>query len=167
MPPMGLANQTEVGPGAESDDRVRLQGSGVPKLTPPSGRSRRLVLGPGDRVTLERWARSRTLAARLVLRARIVASLSEGQSVAVTAVRLRTTRATVRLWRHRYVTEGLESLTRDRAGRGRKPLPTRDTIVCGESHESHGPIRALARSLEVSPSTVSRWRRARRDRQGS
>jgi transposase-like protein len=166
MPPIAAADQTEVSFGAEYGGQALHAGSPVPKLTSPSRRSRGLVVATEHLPALERWARSRTLPARLVLRARIVLLLAARRSVAVTATRLHTTPATVRLWRNRYVSEGLDALTRDRAGRGRKPLSMRDAIV-GDASENNRSVRSLARSLGVSPSTISRWRRARRERQGS
>lgn len=166
MQPTDATSQTEVRPSAEYLSNALGAPRCVPKLTSRSNRSAGLTVLPEHLETLRRWARSRTLPARLVLRARVVLSLAAGWDVAVAASRLHTTPATIRLWRHRYATEGLESLTRDRAGRGRKPLPIRDAVIGAESRAG-GPVRSEAKSLGVSPSTISRWRRARRDRQGS
>jgi transposase len=67
-----------------------------------------------------RLAHSRTAQARTVERAQVVAAALEGQTVEAIAVRLRLTRNTVYLWRHRFEERGVAGLTdRGRSGRPR------------------------------------------------
>jgi transposase len=80
------------------------------------------LLQPDDRSTLEAWVRARTTPQRTALRSRIVLLLDEGHSAREVARRLGVSRHTVDLWRARFIQEGCESLTRDRPGRGRRPV---------------------------------------------
>jgi hypothetical protein len=73
-----------------------------------------------DRVTLDRWARTRTAPQRVVLRSRIVLLLADGLSAREAARHLRISRHTVDLWRGRFLAGGCDALLRDRPGRGRK-----------------------------------------------
>jgi transposase-like protein len=119
-----------------------------------------VVVTGDDRRTLERWARSRTLPLRVIARARIVLALASGLTVTETVRRLETSPVTVRLWRRRYQELGPAGLLRDRPGRGRKPSVD-PTVWADLAHQASipGGGRALAASLGLSPSTVSRWRR--------
>jgi hypothetical protein len=89
-------------------------------VVPNSPAGGALVLPREDRETLERWIRMPTAAQRLVLRSRIVLMLADGCAAREVARRLGVSRPTVALWRRRYSQEGLDALTRDRPGRGRK-----------------------------------------------
>jgi transposase len=116
-----------------------------------------------DRRRIEQWARSRTLASRVVVRSRIVLMLADGHGVKAVAHALGVSVATVRLWRKRAQVLGIDALLRDAAGRGRKPSldkPTRDALR-RQHAQGHDPmtVRARARELGVSAATVSRWRR--------
>lgn len=73
-----------------------------------------------DRVTLARWAASKTLPARVVLRSRILLALAAGQSARGVAGDLGVNRHTVDLWRQRFLEGGCEAVQRDKPGRGRK-----------------------------------------------
>lgn len=72
------------------------------------------------RDTLERWARQRTAEYRIVRRSRILLLLVDGMSAREVARVLLTTRHTVDLWRRRFEAEGVESILKDRPGRGRR-----------------------------------------------
>jgi transposase len=127
-----------------------------------STRSAPLVLTPDDRALLDRWARSRTLAARVVLRSRIVLAVADGLPLSAAAQTLTTTVRTVRLWVGRYRRLGPCSLLTDAAGRGRKPALSaeqRSMLLTGDGDRTQVSTRALARTLGVSASTISRWRR--------
>lgn len=122
-----------------------------------------LRISQHDRALLARWSRSRTLAARVVLRSRIVLMLADGYGVKAVAERLGVAPATVRLWRRRFGASGPEGLLRDAAGRGRKPLldsETRRRLREESGVGADAPLRERARALGVSVSTVSRWRRS-------
>lgn len=122
------------------------------------------VVRPDDRDLLHAWARSRTLATRLVLRSRIILLLADGQGVRAVARSLRISETTVRLWRDRFHRHGPEALLNDAPGRGRKPvLPesARDALRVhrGDVDSETMTVRQRARELGVSPATVSRWSR--------
>ena len=123
-----------------------------------------LFIGREDRDLLHAWARSRTLATRLVLRSRIVLLLAEGQRVSVIARSLGISESTVRLWRNRFHTQGRQGLLHDAPGRGRKPVlsaAARDALRVGQDKD-WVTVRQQARELGVSPATVSRWRRRKK-----
>lgn len=121
-----------------------------------------LEISPHDRSLLVKWSKSRTLAARVVLRSRIVLMLAHGQGVGAVADAVGVAHGTVRLWERRFRESGPQALLRDAPGRGRKP------VLDSESRQAlrHEPgvggaltLQQLARKLGVSASTVSRWRR--------
>ena len=89
-------------------------------------------LSQSDRELLARWSRRRTLAARVVLRSRILLMLGAGRGVAAVAAALRVAPATVRLWRRRFLEHGPQGLLKEAPGRGRKPalnLAAREALV--------------------------------------
>ena len=115
-----------------------------------------------DRETLRRWSRSRTLAARVVLRSRIILALGEGDGVTAVADALGIAPATVRLWRRRFEEHGPAGLQQDAPGRGRKPaldLVTREALGKASGVKGALSLREHAKELGVSAATVSRWRR--------
>src|SRR5258708_39672558 len=115
---------------------------------------------------LERFARSRTLAARLVERARIVVRAAAGLENQEIAAEMDVCRQTVGRWRERFTTRGMDGLEdRPRSGRpARIQLPAIDEIVRLTTQSTpvaatHWSTRTLAPVVEVSPSTVARiWR---------
>ncbi|MGD0266691.1 MAG: helix-turn-helix domain-containing protein, partial [Candidatus Methylomirabilota bacterium] len=62
-----------------------------------------IMLSPNEVVTLETWARSRTLPARVVERAQIVHLAAHGVPNQAIAQRLGVSRPTVQLWRERFL----------------------------------------------------------------
>jgi transposase len=80
-----------------------------------------------ERAALERLAHSRTTAARLVERARLVLALLDGERAAALAQRLECTVATVYLWVHRFNDTGLAGL-QDQPRKGRPPTYTREQV---------------------------------------
>ncbi len=81
---------------------------------------------------LERFARSRTLAARLVQRAQIVLMAAARKSDQEIARAVGVVRQTVGLWRSRFVEHGIAGIEKDapRSGRPRTITPARiDEIV--------------------------------------
>src|SRR2546427_9200265 len=116
---------------------------------------------------LRRFARSRTLPARLVERSKMVLACALGHNVEEIAKQLDVARQTVSRWLGRYSERGLDGLEKDLPRSGRPPtiLPpqiagivvktTRETPV-GATHWS---TRTLATEVGVSPSTIGRiWR---------
>ncbi|MGC9523878.1 MAG: helix-turn-helix domain-containing protein [Anaerolineae bacterium] len=79
-----------------------------------------LPLRPGDRDVLEAMVRKRTLAQRLVCRARIVLCCAEGLPHREIKRRLSTSVDTVIRWRARYEQHGIDGL-QDRPRPGRPP----------------------------------------------
>jgi len=71
-----------------------------------------------DRKTLEKWAQSRTMEARLVERAQIILKCLEGEGVADVACHLKIRPNTVIEWRRRFEREGIKGL-RDRPRSGK------------------------------------------------
>jgi transposase len=115
----------------------------------------------------ERFAGSRTLAARLVERAKIILQAAAGKADVEIAKALDITRQTVGLWRRRFVEQGIAGIEKDapRSGRPRiiaadkideiVSMTTRQTPV----NATHWSTRTLAGVAGVSASTVGRiWR---------
>ena len=80
-----------------------------------------------ERATIERLAKSRTVAARLVERAQIVRAAAEGKRVRVIAAELQVHAETVRLWVKRMNAHGLDGL-RDEARPGRPPTYSPEVV---------------------------------------
>ena len=70
--------------------------------------------------TLQAWVAARITPQRVALRSRIVLLAHEGLANHAIAQRLDISRPTVILWRERFAQEGVEALTEDAPGRGRK-----------------------------------------------
>ena len=116
---------------------------------------------------LERFARSRTLPARLVERSKMLLLCAAGNGAEEVAEQLGVVRQTVCRWLGRYVERGLDGIEKDAQRSGRPPLilpsqiarivekTTRETPV-GATHWS---TRTLAPEMGVSASTIGRiWR---------
>jgi transposase len=120
-----------------------------------------------DRATLERWSRSRSTAARLVERSRIVLLAAEGRENKDIAAELGVTRATVGRWRDRFANRGIAGIERD-SPRGGRPPKARDDLVGRiiemttqqkPANATHWSTRTLALALGTNRSMVSRvWR---------
>ena len=80
-----------------------------------------------ERAALERLAHSRTAAARLVERARVVWAVAQGERVDAVAARFHLTAATVYLWVQRFSDGGVVGLE-DKRRIGRPPTFTREQI---------------------------------------
>ena len=127
----------------------------------------KIWLSPELRDDLERFARSRTLPARLVQRAQIVVLAAARNSDQEIAQTVGVVRQTVSLWRNRFVEHGIAGLEKDaaRSGRPRTITPARvDEIVRLTTQSTpvagtHWSTRTLAPLTAVSPSTIGRiWR---------
>jgi len=121
-----------------------------------------------DRKTLESWARSRTLEARLVERARIILRSLEGKAVNAIAQELSIRPNTVIDWRRRFEQEGIAGLVdRPRSGKPRQYTDEFRNQVLATLELSpprgqavwDGP--ALAKHLNVSVHAV--WRVLRKE----
>lgn len=116
---------------------------------------------------LERFARSRTLAARLVQRAKIVLLAAAGKPNVEIAEALQITRQTAAVWRDRFAEQGFQGIGKDapRSGRPRRyGVAKTDEIVekttqTKPANSTHWSTRSLAVATGVSASTVGRiWR---------
>jgi transposase len=125
-----------------------------------------LVLSEDEQRTLEGWARRRSTAQGLALRARIVLACAEGRSNTAVAARLGVSRTTVKQWRARFLARRLDGL-------GDEPRPgVPRTITDAQVEEvivrtleetppgsTHWSKRELARRVGISPTSVHRiWR---------
>ncbi len=126
-----------------------------------------LVLTQEERQTLERWARRRTSAQAVALRARIVLACAEGATNVAVAEQLGIWPQTVAKWRSRFVRERLEGLADE-------PRPGRPRTIADEQveqvivatlerpppdHDTHWSTRSMARATGMSQSAISRiWR---------
>ena len=125
-----------------------------------------LVLSEDERRILENWAKRRSTAQGLALRARIVLACAEDGSNTAVAARLRVARGTVTTWRARFLARRLDGL-------GDEPRPgVPRTITDSQVEEvvvrtleetpegaTHWSKRELARRVGISPASVHRiWR---------
>jgi len=89
---------------------------------------------------------------------------ADGQPNSAIAASVGVSATTVKSWRERFVAEGLKGLGGVRAGRGRKPRISQQTvaaIVHATLHETppaetHWSCRSMAKAHGVSPATVQR-----------
>src|ERR1035438_7072598 len=107
-----------------------------------------------------RFARSRTLAARLVQRAQIVLQAAAGKADVEIAQTLDITRQTAGFWRRPFLDRGIAGIEKDapRCGRPRLIAASKiDEIVSmttrqTPAHATHWSTRTLAQVTAVSPS---------------
>jgi transposase len=125
-----------------------------------------LVLSDDERQTLAAWANRPKSTQRLALRARIVLACADQPSNKAVARQLGVCRATVGIWRSRFVARRLEGLTDEpRPGAPRvvtdadvERVVTR-TLEGKPANATHWSTRGMARACGLSQSTVGRiWR---------
>ena len=127
---------------------------------------RTIELSEEDRGQLQGLLKAGTTQQRLVRRIRIVLAAGDGLTNEEIAERCGCGIHTARLWRNRWLEQGLEGL-RDSSGRGRRRGLTAEKeaeIVAATlrppTTETHWSARRLAEQLEVSKSTIHRvWKR--------
>lgn len=126
-----------------------------------------IELTESERATLLNWTRSRTLPARLLLRARIALAAADGAENQAIADDLGVHRDTVALWRRRFAQNRLAGIERDAPGRGRKASKRRHwaktivkvTLESTPPHATQWSQRTLAEHLGIDKSMVERvWR---------
>ncbi len=124
-------------------------------------------MGARERAQLEEWVRAKNSPRRLIFRSKICLLAAEGMSNSQIAQRLHTSRATVRLWKQRFLESGPEALLHD-APRGPSPKKISERIRAEiikaatrfeGTQGSRWTTRTLAKALGVSNATVWRvWR---------
>ena len=126
-----------------------------------------LVLSPDQQHQLERWLAALGTPQQVALRCRIILAIAAGKAETVIAAENRVNRKTVRLWRERFQTHGLQGLWEIAPGRGRKATyeSTRIKTVIDATLQSrpkgstHWSCRTMAAAQGISKSTVSKiWR---------
>jgi transposase len=124
----------------------------------------RISIGAADRERLERLVRDRNTPQKVVWRAQIVLSASEGMTAEAIAAAVGKSLLTVRRWRQRYTAEGVEGLLKDATRPPRvKPLPpelvkrvTHMTLHEKPPNATHWSGRSMARAAGISLSSVQR-----------
>jgi transposase len=126
----------------------------------------RIELSDQERAQLEAWARRRSSAQALALRARIVLAGAEGLNNTEIAARLGMAVSSVRKWRKRFVEHRLDGLT-DEPRPGRPRTITDDkveevivkTLESAPKDATHWSTRSMAREVGLTQSAVLRiWR---------
>jgi transposase len=126
-----------------------------------------LVVSEDQQRQLERWLAALGTPQQVALRCRIILALAAGKAEVVIAAENHVNRKTVRLWRERFQTQGLQGLWEIAAGRGRKAAydATRIKAVIDATLQSkpkgstHWSCRTMAAAQGISKSTVSNiWR---------
>ena len=125
-----------------------------------------LRLDDPTRTQLLRQARSAVSPHRVVLRSRIVLECERRGTDRAVARHLGVSPRTVKRWRQRFLRGGCEALVADAPGRGRKTAlgaGARTLLASYVDRRSRGEpipaLRAMARDLKVSVSSVHRWMR--------
>ena len=128
-----------------------------------------LVVSDGDREVLERWARSSTEPHRRVVQAKGLLLAADGVANEEIARRCATTPDTVRRWRARFETDGVDGVGVIAPGRGRKSwLPEGVTVAevvrvtreeVPDDTSTHWSTRTLGERFGIGKDTVARiWR---------
>ena len=124
-----------------------------------------LEMTDDERAALERVARSSVLPHRKVVRAQALVWAGDGVANEEIARRVRVDADTVRRWRARFATSGVEGIGKIAKGRGRKPwLPTdivQRVLTATREHtppgeETHWTTRSMAAHVGVGKDTVAR-----------
>ena len=157
-PPITAAMLAAGSPRAGHADR-----SEDPSSVDSSTDRQKLDLTHAEQTRLLRWARSGTVPQRVALRARIALLLATGRSPRTVARTLGVGVNTVTRWRKRVRLEGIEALTRDAPGRGRKRVTEpawepvlRDLMASAPPSGCRWTVRSLSATLGWSVTTTER-----------
>jgi transposase len=131
--------------------------------------SAKIELTPAQQDELDRRANSRTTAARVVERAKIILWSAAGRAKQEIAEQLGIARQTVRRWEKRFVKKGTKGLDdAPRSGRPRRIGPEQIAQIVHRTTQetpagsTHWSTRSLALVVKVSASSVGRiWRSAK------
>lgn len=133
----------------------------MPRSTAP------LVLSDDQRNQIQQWLAALGTPQQVALRCRIVLAAGAGKSEARIASEMNVNRKTVRLWRERFLAQGLPGLWEIAPGRGRKASYSAEqvkavidaTLQSKPNGSTHWSCRLMAASQGMSKSTVSNlWR---------
>jgi transposase len=117
---------------------------------PRTGRPKALLeLTSEEREQLVRWARRRSSAQALALRARIVLGCADGLDNKTVAARERVSQPTVGKWRRRFVEHRLDGLADE-------PRPGRPPSISTDQVED-----VVVATLEQTPANATHWSRAK------
>src|SRR5690242_14720368 len=123
-----------------------------------------VIIDPSHRETLQQWARSRSLPARQVERAKVVLLAADGKTDLEIAANLTISNQKAARWRRRFLQLGLAGLEKDAPRPGRKPaIPAklkeeliRRTTQSKPTNATHWSTRTMAAEMGVSEATVRR-----------
>jgi len=123
-----------------------------------------IELSAEERITLEKWARSRTMEVRLAQRAKMILLAAQGMTNEEIAGEVGAGRVAVGRWRKRFARERLVGIEKDRPRGGRRPrkrnywarVIVETTLHTLPTSATHWTVRTLAETLGVSRSMVHR-----------
>src|SRR5215469_2313385 len=123
-----------------------------------------VTLDSSQRETLQQWARSRSLPARQIERARVVLLAAEGKTDLEIAATLNISNQKAARWRKRFLQLDLAGLVKDAPRPGRKPAISskvkeeliRRTTQSKPANATHWSTRTMAAEMGVSEATVRR-----------
>jgi transposase len=123
----------------------------------------RLFVSEDQEKQIEQWLAALGTPQQVALRCRIILAAGHGDSEAAIALKLDVNRKTVRLWRQRFLQDGLHGLWEIAPGRGRKATYSPDrvkavvdaTLQSKPKGHTHWSCRLMAASQGISKSTVS------------
>lgn len=123
-----------------------------------------LLITEQDRKTLESWVAAHNTQQALVWRAQIVLYAADGMANTHIAKELGVTVVTVRTWRKRFASDGIQGLTQIKPGRGRKreidaekvKQIVHDTLHTKPPGATHWSCRSMAKQHDVSHMAIQR-----------
>jgi transposase len=130
-------------------------------------RAAALILSEDQTRQLAQWLAAQGTPQQVALRCRIILGVAAGRSEAVVAAENQINRKTVRLWRERFLAQGLDGLWEIAPGRGRKATYSPEriktmidaTLQSKPAGSTHWSCRSMAAAQGISKSTVSNvWR---------
>ena len=122
------------------------------------------LVNPSQRETLQQWARSRSLPARQVERAKVVLLAAEGKTDLEIAASLKISNQKAARWRKRFLQFDLTGLEKDAPRPGRRPTISaklkedviRRTTQLKPANATHWSTRTMAAEMGISEATVRR-----------
>ena len=132
------------------------------RIAPP------VILSEQQKHQLQSIAQSKTASVRFALRARMILLAGEGLQDKQIAAAVKVQRQAVALWRKRFLSRGIEGLSKDapRGGRHRSARsPAKVSAIIRQTTQTtppgatHWSTNSMAKAVGVSASTVARvWR---------